>query len=99
MSAKQDKREQESRPGEVVSVARSWKPGAAGMVWARWGRCRERLSATGTSAASTSGGATSMSSTTSHRPRATACTGYVLDLINYYYLIIMYNYYMLCSMN
>ena len=53
----------------------NWNPGAARMTWARCERCSVRDSRRGTSAASTSGGARLMSSTSSQRPSVTACPG------------------------
>eukprot|EP00955_Chlamydomonas_euryale_P066428 359544-Chlamydomonas_euryale.AAC.2 len=59
-------------PGALVTVASSWKPGAADSVSPRDGSGSARRSSSGTSAASTSGGAMLASSTTTQRPSTTA---------------------------
>jgi hypothetical protein len=59
-------------PGADVTDASSWNDGAAVMRCARCDKCSWRLSSSGTSAASTSGGAMLMSSTNSQRPSITA---------------------------
>ena len=60
-------------PGAVVMEAMNWKPGAAVTTCERCERCSARPSRSGTSAASTSGGARFRSSTRSQLPRVTAC--------------------------